>query len=179
MSFFDLSSLRDWLKLPTKHLVALALVTGFVLFSPHPWLTEIELDEFRSQFRPWIATVFLLSCALVLVNAIARTWRWGQRKRRVRIQRDKARDRLHRLTPREKEILRGFIEGQTRMRKLQVLDENVVGLARVGLIRQASEIGHVLSGHPFEMPEWVWDYLRQHPELLEPKLRGPPPKERY
>lgn len=178
MNILDLSGLPDWLKLGTKHFVAVALATGFVLLAPESWISALGLHAVSNQLEPWIGAAFVLSSAMALVRAVAAVGGWSRKKYRKRELRKQRIDRLHRLTPSEKKILRGYLKNRTRTQQLNVMDGDVRSLVNAGIIHQASALGELRTGWAFNIREWAWDYLHQNPELLDPQLRGPLPKDR-
>lgn len=165
---FDLGSFADWIRgLGTRQFVAVALVTGVVLFAPEGWLEVLGLSNLRGEYLPWFGGIFLLSASLALVNVFTELWGWGYGKFRERKIKQAGRERLHDLTPREKEILRGYIQNETRSLKIRVTNKTIHSLVQSGIIHQASKIGTLQGGHPFNIRKWAWEYLHDHPELLE------------
>jgi hypothetical protein len=74
--------------------------------------------------------------------------------------------RLHDLTPAEKGILDRYIGGHTRTLNLDIGDGVVQGLVGVSVLYRASNVAR-LTTVAYNIQPWAWDYLREHPELLE------------
>lgn len=162
----DLSKWSDWLKLPTKTLAALCIVCGVLLFSGEVFLSTIGLAELVQRYRGYIGGLFLLTLALVIVNTIAATWSffrpWAVQAYWVW----QGKKRLKALTPDEKEILRYYIDNQTRSQNLDIKSGTVSNLQRDKIIVRGSNLG-TYFGFDYVIQPWAWDYLNRHPELLE------------
>jgi hypothetical protein len=79
--------------------------------------------------------------------------------------------RLHRLTIEEKQILRGYVEGQTRSMNLNVSSGIVNGLVGESIIYRASNLSNPMAGFmafSYNIQPWAWDYLNKHRDLLRP-----------
>lgn len=162
-----LPELPDWLRVPTEQLAAVAVASGVLLFAPDGWLSVLGLDWLREQTRPWLGTLFLLSGSVVGVKLTVDAFLWARDRLRERRLRVRGKRRLRNLTPDEKELLRAYFEEDTRTRELSVMDGNVQGLDRAGILRCVAKTG-VMGGFVFELRGWAREYLREHPELLEP-----------
>ena len=73
---------------------------------------------------------------------------------------------MHDLTPDERQVLRVYLESDTRTQYLDVQDGVAQGLAQARIIYRASNMG-TLTTFAFNVQPWAWDYLRAHRELLE------------
>jgi hypothetical protein len=72
---------------------------------------------------------------------------------------------LHNLSEQEKRILRPFILEQQRVRCLG-LDHETVAHLRSLYILGITQRGGPGSWH-HQLSPWAWDYLNEHPELLD------------
>jgi hypothetical protein len=75
---------------------------------------------------------------------------------------------LPQLTEDEKAILRGYIEGQTRTQYLAMSNGTVGQFVVEKILFRASSLGSVADYFPYNIQPWAWDYLNNHPEVLEP-----------
>ena len=126
----------------------------------------VGLTDLVETYRDYIGGIFLVTLALLVVNAAAaacdffkpwvvQAYLIWQGKKRLRV-----------LTPEEKEILFYYIQNQTRSQKLDIKSGTVNGLQRDKIILRGSSLG-TYSGFDFLIQPWAWEYLNIHPELLE------------
>jgi Super-infection exclusion protein B len=162
----DIGRLVEWIKLSPGHLVPLSLFTGFLLFAPERWLAVFGLVGFVSQWRPYFGAVFLLSTALLLGAALVSAWGMVKQKRTEAAFLRGRWERLHHLSEPEKEILRGYIEAQTRTQYLSMADGVVGGLGAERIIYRASSLGQSFDYFAYNIHPWAWEYLNAHPKLL-------------
>jgi hypothetical protein len=166
----DLSKLTDWIKLEPRYLFAISLATAFLLFLPNQILQQIGLDQLRDNYRPWIGGGFLIAIVLYLTTGLSKgiTWIAGERERRSAL-RDRNKQ-LEKLTIPERQILKGFIDGKTRTRYLDINSGVVNGLVAKDVIYRAADMALDLYGFgfhcDFNMQPWAWEHLNKHPELL-------------
>lgn len=161
----DPSKWLDWIKLPTKTLAALCIVFGVMVFSGDAALGNFGLKAFVEEYRAYLGVGFLATLALTVVNSLAAVWKfiypWIAEAYWIRI----GRKRLQSLNPTEKEILRYYIQNQTRSQSLPIQDGTVNALQREKIIIRGSSLGS-LHGFDFVIQPWAWEYLNEHPELL-------------
>lgn len=162
----DFSRWLDWIKLPTKTLAALCIMFGVMVFSGDAALENFGLKAFVEDYRAYLGAGFLATLALTVVNSLAAVWKfiypWIAEAYWVRI----GRKRLQNLNPTEKEILRYYIKNQTRSQSLPIQDGTVNALQREKVIIRGSSLGS-LYGFDFIIQPWAWEYLNEHPELLD------------
>ncbi|MBA3966057.1 MAG: super-infection exclusion protein B [Nitrospirales bacterium] len=162
----DPSKWFDWIKLPTKTLAALFIVFGILIFSGDIVLEKFGLKSFVTEYRPYLGVAFLLSLTLTIVNSIAAMGKfispWIVQTYLIRI----GKKRLQNLNPTEKKILSYYIENQTRSQNLSIQDGTVNGLQKEKIIIQGSTLG-TIYGFDIIIQPWAWEYLNQHPELLD------------
>lgn len=162
----DLSRLVEWIKLSPRYLLPLFLFTGVILFAPHTWLAVFGVVSLVSDHRPYFGVVFLLSATLLLSAAIVAVYGWTQQKREEATALRGRRQRLHHLSVSEKEILRGYIEGQTRTQYLSMHDGVVGGLQTERVLFRASVLSRSWDSFAYNIQPWAWDYLNENPKLL-------------
>lgn len=166
----------EWLKLPTQHLVTiflfLVLVFGVLIFASDGILDDLGLRDFRSDYRGLLGLGLIFSSTALVVRFI--TWALEPFTDALKERRSLKRrhQRLHDLTPRERTMLRPYINDQTRTQYLNPGSGIVSGLASVRIIYRASNMGDYNS-LPYNLQPWAWDYLNKHPELLADD--SPPP----
>lgn len=120
----DPSKWLDWIKLPTKTLAAPCIVFGVMVFSGDTALENFGLKAFVEEYRAYLGVGFLATLALTVVNSLAAVWKfiypWTAEAYWIRL----GRKRLQSLNPTEKEILRYYIQNQTRSQSLPIQDGN-------------------------------------------------------
>ena len=162
----DLGKWLDWLKLPTKTLTGLCIVFGVLIFSTDVLLDKFGLKVIVDEYRAYLGVAFLATLALILVNTVAAIWKfiypWIVQGYNIKI----GRKRLQSLNPTEKQILSYYIHNQTRSQNLPIQNGTVNGLERELIIFRGSSLGS-MRGFDYIIQPWAWEYLNQHPELLE------------
>jgi hypothetical protein len=124
------------------------------------------LVGFVSQWRPYFGVAFLLSSALLLGTAVVSAWGVVNRKRTEAAFLRIRRERLHRLSEPEKEVLRGYIEGQTRTQYHSMSDGVVGGLEAERVLYRASSLSQSFDYFAYNIQSWAWEYLNKHRKLL-------------
>ena len=97
------------LKLAPRYLIALGLIAAVLLFGSAAFLKRLGVYEFTQNNRTWLGLTLIASALLFLVSISAdaiqwiKAW-WGRRKLSRLVK-----QRLHRLTEDEKQILRYYV----------------------------------------------------------------------
>jgi len=159
-------TILEVLKLAPRYLIALAISAGLFLFVPDKWLKVVDIYDFAHNYRPWFAITFVFSCVLLVID-------WSI-KINARIKHSKATaeasnrrlQRLHRLTEAEKQILRFYIQNNTRTNVLRIDDGVVNGLVTARIIFPAANVGNIIEGLAHNISDFAWDYLQKHQHLL-------------
>ncbi len=141
----------------------LFVASCLLLFLPQKYLALIGLDNWVVMYRSWLGILLLVSFLVVL----GEVFNWAQKRYRVGQIFSNGKQRLRNLTPEEKEILRGYIEDNTKTQKLDMLSGVVNGLVQENVIYQASPIGEILGGCDYNIQPWAWNYLQKNKHLLE------------
>src|SRR5260221_12966534 len=110
----DLSKWVEWVKLAPRYLLAIALVTGVVLFGPLSFTVALGLAALPLPVRIAFGIGFLGSTCLLVANWLADMTALGQKEWRRRRELKVLRGRLHNFTPDEKGILRRDNAGKPR-----------------------------------------------------------------
>lgn len=162
----EVEKLLEALKLPVRVFVGLALATGVLLYAPEGFVHTLGLEELRAEHRMWTGLVFLGSCAVAGVALGLPVWNVVRTQVRNRWLAFRGRKYLHKLSPGEKEVLRGYIHQDTKTQVFWPGDGNVQELKAQGIVRRAGNVGFT-SGFSYNIQPWAWDYLQRHPELLD------------
>lgn len=162
----DLTKYLEAIKLSPKYLTPFVIVSGFLLFARPGMLEVFGLNTFTANYRPYIGMIFLLSSALVLSHWLITLYQWIA-KRRLRSKRlRRSKQRLHNLTGEEREILRGYVGGNTRTQYLQIESGVAAGLEFEHIIFRSSNVGSLDDGWAYNIQPWAWEYLNERRELL-------------
>lgn len=73
---------------------------------------------------------------------------------------------MYQLSEPEKEILRGYVHNSTTTLYFPMSDGVVGGLEAQRILYRSSNIGH-LDEWAYNIQPWAWEYLNDHPELLD------------
>jgi len=156
----------DAIKLAPKYLIAIAAVLAFLLFGPAELLQQIGAVDVAKNYRPWLGIGLLACVALLAVTIIQALYSHVALFMRNRTIERHMRERLHRLTEDEKQILRFYIGKQTRTNTLRHTDGIVQGLANERIIYRASNMGNLVEGFAYNIQEFAWDVLNEDMSLL-------------
>lgn len=162
----DFSKSLEAIKLSPKYLFPIVLVTGFLLFAGPGVLEIFGLSELSAKYKPYIGGVFLLSAALVLSHWAISLYKRGEEKRRWAKRIKTSTKRLHNLTVEERDVLRGYIGGNTRTQYFHLESGVVSGLELEHILFKSSNVGSLDSGWAYNIQPWAWEYLTKHRELL-------------
>ncbi|MCL4559869.1 MAG: superinfection exclusion B family protein [Chloroflexi bacterium] len=173
-----LSNLTDWSKFSPRILLALTIICGAFLFGGSDFFKTLGLDTIQTQFRSYFGLGFLFFGALFFSFPAAEVFKWiyNWLKRRFdQYQKEKRyKEWFTHLTPSQKEILRSFIENETRTRSLDYRDGTVGELMNAGIVYLPTNISF-FERYPrvddgmytdFNIQPWVFKYLKAHPEIL-------------
>ena len=158
----------EYLKLQPKYILPVFLVCLFVLYAPDSILNILGLDKVLDEYRILPGILFILSFSVLLVHLLLQAYTRIQTQVRLRRETRQRRRALTSLSPAEKALLRQYMEMETKTMSLSIQDGVARGLEAVGILDRVSQLalGHSFST-PFNLQPWVWDELRENPELLD------------
>jgi hypothetical protein len=162
----DASQLAGWFKLPQRVLWALLFVSGLILWGPEPFVSGLGLGEFIAEYRMYLGVVFLLLLAATLPTLIHWLGKWCLAKWRSRKALISYQRKLLDLTPEEKKVLRGYLDGNTKTQYLDVSDGVAASLTSAGIIYMATQVSSAYTDFAYNIQPWAWDHLRKNPELV-------------
>jgi hypothetical protein len=166
-----LKSATEWLKLPSRILLSIACVCALILFAPNWFLAALGLLEFVDSYRHFVGLALLLSLVLPIFQLIFWTFDTSLKLYTSRRDRKSRENLLKKLTVPEKKILCQYLVAQSKTQYCQLDGGVVAGLAHQGLIyRVTTEPVGFTQLFAYNVQPWIWDYLNQHPEILEPDL---------
>lgn len=159
--------LFELLKQPLRYSIGLGIVAAIVLFLPSSMVEKLGLLKYRDEGKPYLGVVLLVCIAIAIANGIGFGVSEYNHYRFLLA----GKKRLHRLTIKEKQILRAYIEGQTRSVYLDVSSGTVNGLVAESIIYRSSQLSNPMAGltaFAYNIQPWAWDYLNDHRDLLGP-----------
>lgn len=155
------------LKQPLRYSIGLGIVAAIVLFSPDSFVDKLGLLKYRDEGKLYLGAVLLVCIAIAIANGIgAAVEKYGDFRFLA-----SGKKRLHRLTIEEKQILGAYIARQTRSIHLDLSSGIVNGLVAESIIYRSSNLSNPRAGltaFAYNIQPWAWDYLNEHPELLDP-----------
>jgi hypothetical protein len=131
-----IAKIAELVKLPTKTIAAVALVTGALLAAPHVQLDWLHLSDFVSKFGPYIGAAFVGASALLTVEFFS--WAAGviKEKRNKSRASERTLKSLQLLDHAERAVLREFlIRGQNTL-NMFVTEPVVAGLMEKGILEE-------------------------------------------
>jgi Super-infection exclusion protein B len=165
----DPSKLTEWLKLSPRYLVPIGILLGLLLWAP-PFVSGLRLTPFVTQFGPYIGVAFLFVWLLILSAVASPFIPTGDQLKAKLEERAKLRagqQRLHELTPAEKDLLRPYFQQNTNTQSLWWASGEVQGLVQEDIIAPVLPFARAGMGAPLNIQPWAKRYLSDHPELVD------------
>lgn len=146
------SKLIEWLKLPTKIIAFIALMSGILLFLPPKVIAELHLEEFISSYGKYFGIVFLIAACylLFLLICFIGTIIKSKINNKINIQKSKTTDKIleeeikqniKNLSFSERCIIREFGWQQKNVIKVIMENEDVVSLINKNILEYATTFG--------------------------------------
>lgn len=160
-----LLKLIELIKLPIRFFIAIACVFAFILFAPDNLVSKMGLLSFKEQGQIYFGVSLLISLAIIISGAIGMIGRKFYEYFYLRT----AKKRLHKLTIVEKDILRQYIESDSRARYLELSCGSVKGLEHEKIIYRSSNVSSPSHGYmafAYNIQPWAWEYLNKNKHLL-------------
>jgi len=165
-----LETIAGWLlkiyEASPRFMAVLCISCAALLFLPYKILASLSLDGFVSHNRPWISLAFLFSSLVTLSYPIEHGWRASHKYVMTLIFWQRIKNRLEKLDPEEKNILSRYVTGKTKTQTF-FFDNGAVANLRLCRILFIPVTRYEPHRVPHSINERVFDYLREHPELLK------------
>lgn len=166
-----MESLLNWIKLPKNVAWPIVIVCGLLLWGPETFNKGLGLDLFINAYRVWVGVAFLFFLATGLMPAIPWIFNFIKNKRRKFLVQKDLIQKLKELTQEEKDILRRYIEGDTKTQDLNIQNGVVGRLREIGFLELGFNISYGGMRGSFTFPvniqDWLWKELKKHPEHLQ------------
>lgn len=156
-----ISKIIEAVKLLTKFIVVIFSVSFALLFLSEETLTSLKLADFVKKFGLYIGITALTSGVLLTIESISYVWNRVADSISSRKFKKSSLERLNKLDPSEKSVLREFyLQGQNSL-KLPMDHPVVAGLINVGIIRLIGQHGRMsAAGMLFSMK--ISDFVREN-----------------
>lgn len=164
----DLKHILEGIKLSPKYLLALSLVSGFLIFANSSLLAVFGLTNFVKDARFWIGIIFLLSIMLLVSHTLFALGSLIKSQIRKFLKIRKMHARLYSLTPEEKNILLEYMRNDTRTCYFEFSDGRITELIYYDILYRSSNVGN-LTNWPVNIQPWAWDFLHKHQQEIFPE----------
>ena len=151
----------------TPALVALFIVTGFIMFSPEGLLVKFGLNVLPHYVRVIIGLIFLLSIALIITILVSNLLKAFNRRKivweRIKVCRS--------LNAEQKKIMKRILASKEKTVSFDCTNGNIVFLKSMGLIFAPQQVIGVLELDENRLnycPQpWVFEVLKKAPGLFD------------
>ena len=161
------SNVLAWIKQPIPYLLSFSFVLGLLIFGPGWIARDLGVNQVVSQHRWALGIGFIITFIAIMAALLSLAERhiidyvsnrlWLRRKAK----------RMHDLTPQERQILKSFLENNTRSCTLNNASGVVGGLVAEEIIYRSSSMGQFGAYFSYNIQPWAWDYLRKNPHLID------------
>src|SRR5438309_984245 len=129
-----LKGLLEWLKTSPRYFFPLAVASAIVLFLPESVIKPLGLLTLRLEGQVYLGAAFLFSSCVIVCDGFLKALAWGRRKYDKHVALRNLIRRLEKLTPNEQELLRRYLEDQTRTQHFHVEDGVVSCLVQADIL---------------------------------------------
>ena len=152
--------------LAVKPLLALAVATGIVLFSPALLVSKLGMTTLVADYRPLFGLAFLVSCTYLLAHALVSLVQYIRDGLEARATRKARMALLQDLTPDEKSRLVPYIHDKRASVVYQITDGVVQGMVAKGILFRSTNLGHG-TGFSFNIQPWVRQEIEKNVAFLD------------
>lgn len=161
----------DNFKKITPALIAIALLTGMLLFLPDDLLSKMYLDELPVLWSRIVGITFLLSIALIITIVISSFISHISSKRRYKKIRENLKKNFNKLSPQQRSIILRALKSKDKAISLNSNSGDAVYLVnnmflhmpqQVFSVGWDNEILFTYVPHP-----WLLDLYNEEPELFD------------
>jgi hypothetical protein len=164
-----LSEFGKFIQQTAKTWLGLFLASGFLWLYPQLVVVGDAADKSNSYFGAAVRIIFILAAGFLVSNLIfyVRDTIHDRNTKNIKF------EVLKRLTPPERDLLRRYLKAETKSMGQDCRDPIVIlFISRMWLSQPCNYVGVSVGsgGEPFLPPhvlaDWVYDYLKDHPELI-------------
>lgn len=161
----------EFLKLPTKIMVALGLASGVILFLPDAIVEKMYMIEFRDKYGFVIGVIFILTVSILIITGIMAIYNYFKDKYTSKKVEENSGKFLVSLDTFKKAIVYGLYLEEDHTEELPLNSGAVVHLEHMMVIGKATNqyfIDHLNNPvFPYMLQPWVIEKLNNDNELLE------------
>ena len=124
-------------------------------------------DLLRDPFWRWPVLVLICSFAGLLTYPIEKSWKLAAL--RFSEKRESARriSVLRALTKEERKALQAYTQRGTRTARWNIDSGVIAGLVSRDVLWRSQKYGSQIGGFAFNISDWAWNYLAEHPECID------------
>ena len=161
----------DSFKKITPALVAVALLTGSLLFLPETVLVKMSLNNLPDLWRRIIGLVFLLCVALIITILLYSMGSKVLTRRRNKRIKENMKKRLKTLSPRQKEIVIKLLKSDDKTISLDKNSGNTIYLVNNQFLYMPQQVLSMGLDNKMNLkyvPQpWLLELFNEEPELFE------------
>lgn len=160
----------DGFKKITPALVAIAIISGFILFLPKLILGKLGLENLSPKIITIIGFVFLLSCALIITILssmfFGRIKKWIHHKNLLK----NLKKQYLKLSPAQKKIIKNLMRSNFKSIKLNALSGDTIYLLEKGFIYKPEQIVEAIDAYEntytYVPQPWLLDLFEKESQLF-------------
>lgn len=161
-----LSKLTDLLKLAPRYVAAVAIISALLVFMPSDFAERLDFLEIYRACRPYAVFVLIASISILLVHSIAELVPRIKQRLQYNKEAKQRIEQLSSLTPKERDCLGDYLLFNERAMKVCLAHNPcILELERRGLLCRTSDL-EAQVGTIYSIESWVWQHLKEHPELV-------------
>jgi len=161
----------DGFKKITPALVALAIVSGSILFSPTTLLSKLGLSNIPESIKTFIGLLFLLSCALILTILCSVVFQRGVKKAKHKKRLKDLRKSYMELSTSHKKTIVKLMKSSSKSIELDSLSGDTIYLSEHNFIHRPQQVvdAFVLYDNEYTyVPQpWLIDLYEKEPGLFD------------
>jgi len=152
----------SFFKLTPRHLATFAITSLIIFLMPTDFVKAIIPTAFHNYYRPIFGLIFILSISGLIVEFVI----FIRKKVGHCLFIKKGKARLRSLTEEEKNILRKYVNNQSRTQYFSSTDGSASELEAFGILVFYGGHYHMMQGIPYGIADWALKYLKSNSHLL-------------
>lgn len=168
MSIPSLKDIADFLSKTVLFPLSISIVYILYKVLPDSFLKVIGLTNIPIGYEFWLNLLGVICIIYTLLYFIAKpvTYYFEQYKLKRKVKHIKETIK-NQLTRDEKDLLKKYIDQDTRSLNLNYADGTVSHLANLGIIYRASQVSRMHTYFDYAIQDFALDYLKKNPHLLD------------
>ncbi len=161
----------DGFKKITPALVAVAIVSGSILFLPTTFLSKLGLNDLPGSIKTVIGTLFLLSCALILTILCSVVFQRVIKTAKHKKLLSDLKKSYTELSTRHKKIIVKLMKSSSKSIELDSLSGDTIYLSEHNFIHCPQQVVDAFAlydnKYTYVPQPWLIDLYEKEPELFE------------